>query len=410
MSIYYIDPAYGCDQNDGLSPERARRSYTDLPLCDGDCLLFRRGSFVRGRLHAVAHMTYGAYGEGDMPTFCGSVDVSERKHWQPSGRENIWKCTEEFRGNVGNLVFNENECTATLRWSMEEMCEQGDFYSIPTDASQPAQSDGPAVLYLYSLGCPADVYSHIEAVPYGDRCLISLSDGMTFEGIRLMNSGVHGMAGSGSGITVRGCEFLNIGGCPWNRERKIRFGNGFEIWQCGNNILIENCTFQSIYDSCVTHQGPGKDTVPTENFVCRACRFDAYGMAAFEYRDKLPIRSVFADNVCLRAGCGFAMRGETLPRRSEIWPQPMGHHLFLWRIPAPSDGGSLSVSGNIFGASPVGAAVYSIISPEAEAQITLKDNRYSKDALLLHRFGGADYTDLAEFQEKTGMDSGSTYL
>ena len=60
-----------------------------------------------------------AYGEGDMPTFCGSVDVSERKHWQPSGHKNIWKCTEEFRGNVGNLVFNENECTATLRRSMD---------------------------------------------------------------------------------------------------------------------------------------------------------------------------------------------------------------------------------------------------------------------------------------------------
>ena len=166
MSIYYIDPAYGCDQNDGLSPERARRSYTDLPLCDGDCVLFRRGSFVRGRLHAVAHMTYGAYGEGDMPTFCGSVDVSERKHWQPSGRENIWKCTEEFRGNVGNLVFNENECTATLRWSMEEMCEQGDFYSICTDEEQTAQRSKKTSLYLYSVGNPANVYTHIEAAAY----------------------------------------------------------------------------------------------------------------------------------------------------------------------------------------------------------------------------------------------------
>ena len=409
MSTYYIDFMYGQDKNTGLSPEQARKNYTDLALAPGDCVLFRRGSFVRGTLETVPHVSYGAYGEGDLPTFCGSVDVSDAGDWQPTEQENVWRCTEKFRGDVGNLIFNENACTATLRWAKEDLCAQGDFYNPPLNTEQTKRLDEYAALYLYSEGNPAEAYSHIEVVPYGDRCMVRLADGMTFENIRIINSGVHGMAGSGSNITVRRCVLENIGGCPWNVDLKIRFGNAFEIWQEGNDILIEHCLLRNIYDSCVTHQGPGKDTVPTENFICRSCTFDTYGMAAFEYRDKLPIRSVFAYNVCLNAGCGFAMLGEALPRSSEIWPQPMGHHIFLWRIPEPTDGGSLTISDNVFGPAPAGAAIYSIISPEAEAQITLRNNQYTQNEVLLNRFGGKNYTALGEFQRQTGQDIASTY-
>jgi hypothetical protein len=132
-------------------------------------------------------------------------------------------------------------------------------------------------------------------------------------------------------------------------------------------------------------------------------------MAAFEYRDKLPIQSEFSYNVCQNAGCGFAMLGETLPRSSEIWPQPMGHHIFLWRIPEATEGGSLSIHDNVFSYAPVGAAIYSIISKEAEAQISLKNNAYTKNDTLLTYFGEKAYTDLEEYKEQTGQDENSTY-
>ncbi len=410
MATYYIDALDGQDENDGRSPEQARKSYADLALQKGDTVLFRRGSFIRGMLEAKAHVSYGAYGEGELPTFCGSVDVSAEQDWLPTEEQNVWKCTKLLRGDVGNLVFRTDECYATLRWTRKALCGQGDFYSQPLDGEQAQMPDGSRVLYLWSDGNPARVYSHIEAVPYGTRQLVKLTDGVTLEDIRVINSGVHGMAGQGNGITVRRCVFEAIGGCPWSHELKIRFGNGFEIWHRGNDILVENCVFKNIYDSCVTHQGPGDDTVPTVKFVCRDCTFDTYGMAAFEYRDKLPIRSRFENNVCLNAGCGFAMLGETKPRSSEIWPQPMGHHIFLWRIPKATDGGDLTICGNRFGPAPEGAAIYSIISPEAEAQITLRNNQYTPTSALLIHFGGKSYTSLAQYQAQTGADHGSTYI
>lgn len=410
MSTYYIDFTDGCDENSGLSPDAARKNYTDLSLNAGDSVLFRRGSFTRGMLETQEHVYYGAYGAGECPTFCGSIDVGSERDWLPTEDENIWKCTKVLQGDAGNLVFNTDECSAALRWAKHDLCMQGDFYSCPVDEEQAKLASGKRELYVYSVKNPAHIYSHIEAISYGTRCIVKLKNGLTIEDIRVINSGVHGMAGQGNNITVRRCVFENIGGCPWDRKLKIRFGNGFEIWHHGNDILIDDCVFKNIYDSCVTHQGPGADTEPTNGFVCRNCTFDTYGMAAFEYRDKLPIRSVFEGNVCRNAGCGFAMLGDTKPRNSEIWPQPMGHHIFLWRIDEPTDGGGLVISDNVFGSAPEGAAIYSVISPEAEAQITLENNKYTPNKKLLIRFGGVEYTSLEQYKKQTGRDGKSSYL
>ena len=387
MTTYYIDNKSGNDALDGRSPQSARKNYTDLSLKKGDEVLFKRGSFYRDKLHALPYVSYGAYGDGEAPTFCGSTEVSGEKNWALTERENVWKCKKQIPGDVGNMLLGDG-LYGTFRWELDELSADGDFYDARSILGDCFKQDNEPSLYLYSQGNPAAKYPHIEAVSYNTRQLVKLSDGMSFDSLRFINSGVHGMAGNGDHITVRNCSFENIGGCAWSHELRIRFGNGFEIWERGDDILIENCSFKSVYDSCVTHQGPGEDTKPAERFICRGCHFDTYGMAAFEYRDKLPIDSAFIGNACIGAGCGFAMLGEELPRRSEIWPQPMGHHIFMWRIDHATDGGRLEIRDNHFGPAPVGAAIYSIISPEAEAQVTLENNLYTKNATLLNRFGG----------------------
>ena len=411
MATYYIDQLNGNDTLDGLSPETARQSYTDIDVKEGDSVLFKCGSFYRDKLHALPYVSYGSYGEGELPTFCASTDVSAKEDWIPTETANVWKCIKDIPGNVGNMIFNDGECTAAFRWNLEDLSAQGEFFDGRNGVGDRAsQMSNISQLYLYSCGHPAQVYSHIEAASYNVRQLVSLRDGMSFENLRFINSGVHGMAGQGNHITARNCVFENIGGCAWSRSLEVRFGNGFEIWEKGNDITVENCSFKNIYDSCVTHQGPGEKTQTAERFICRNNIFDTYGMAAFEYRDKLPIDSVFTGNTCLNAGCGFAMLGEVLPRKSEIWPQPMGHHIFMWRIDNASEGGNLVIEDNEFGPAPVGAAIYSIISPEAEAQTHLDNNRYTRNDILLNRWGGENFNDLETYKAKTGEDKNSTYL
>lgn len=409
MTTYYIDNKNGNDALDGRSPQNARKNYTDLSLKKGDEVLFKRGSFYRDKLHALPYVSYGAYGDGEAPTFCGSTDVSGEENWALTERENVWKCKKQIPGDVGNMLLGDG-LYGTFRWELDELASEGDFYDSRSILGDCFKQDNAPSLYLYSQGNPAAKYPHIEAISYNTRQLVKLGDGMSFDSLRFINIGVHGMAGSGDHITVRNCSFENIGGCAWSHELRIRFGNGFEIWERGDDILIENCSFKSVYDSCVTHQGPGEDTKPAERFICRGCHFDTYGMAAFEYRDKLPIDSAFIGNTCTGAGCGFAMLGEELPRRSEIWPQPMGHHIFMWRIDHATDGGRLEIRDNHFGPAPVGAAIYSIISPEAEAQVTLENNLYTENATLLNRFGGENFCDLDTYKTRSGQDKNSSYI
>ena len=69
MATYYIDPQNGQAENNGLSPTAAKKSYTDIDVQSGDRILFKRGSFIRDRLYAKKYVSYGAYSEGNPPTF-----------------------------------------------------------------------------------------------------------------------------------------------------------------------------------------------------------------------------------------------------------------------------------------------------------------------------------------------------
>lgn len=402
MAIYYIDNIYGNDNCSGLAPESAVRDYKRLTLSAGDTVLFKRGTQYREPLRITggdesAPITYGSYGEGTLPVFCGSVDVSRAEDWVMTERENVWKLTKDIPTDVGNFIFNTDECTATLRWERDELSGQGDFFDsrFAECNSNKGSAVSPQEILMYSVGNPAVVYSHIEAVAYGTRTLGALESNVVISELCFMNSGVHGLTGYGDtkNVTVRGCVFKNIGGCGWSREQRIRFGNGIEFWIGAENILIENNVFKNIYDSCATHQGPDYETPPARNFHCRNNVFDTYSMAAFEYRAQMMVDSSFTGNVCRHAGCGFGMLGEELPRRSEIWPQPMGHHIFIWRMFDATKDGSLLIANNVFEDSPVGAAIYSIVPTEIESQITFKGNTYSDNCLCVAHFSGRDHTN-----------------
>ena len=84
----------------------------------------------------------------------------------------------------------------------------------------------------------------------------------------------------------------------------------------------------------------------------------------------------------------------------------MGHHVFLWRMDSATDGGYVEIKNNDFGSAPVGAAIYSIISPEAERQFAIENNKFQKNDGLLIRFCGEDFTNIKDYIAKTSKDIG----
>lgn len=394
---YYIDPANGDDRNDGLSPALPFKTYTKREFAGGDKILFKRGSIIRDMLYTRngdkdAPITYGAYGDGDKPAFLGSVAVGDPNKWEED-RPLIWRYKGEFFSKVCNLVFNGGESCGNLRWQVGDLKNQGEWYytgNVTGDAGGGKGMDNSA-LYLCSHINPGIAYRDIECVLWGQRKLVGGRENIIIENLCFKNSGVHGYQEfHAHDIIIRDCEFRYIGGAVWNSEKQIRFGNAIELWDGASNITVERCLFDNIYDSGVTHQGGETRNIP-ENLYFRNNRFSNCGMAAYECRE--PSREVyFEGNICVNAGGGFSMQGLIPPRQSEIYPQPMGHHVFIWRIDPGTQPGYVYIRNNVFSEAPYGAAIYSIIDPADEQKFILDHNRYwQTTGDLLFRFGGQLY-------------------
>ena len=286
MAIYYIDPVGGQASAAGLSESAPRASVVGLTLRGGDSVLFKRGSVIRDAVHSVSGeegrpIFYGAYGEGDDPVFMGSVDVSGAESWVSAG-ESLWRCTRPLATETCNLIFDSREGGA-LQWDKTDLSENGDWWDsgFGTDVESPDAHE----LILYCDCNPGLKYGHIEAALRVHRELARTGHDMIFEHLTFRNAGVHAIAGGGPSrnMIVRACRFEFIGGSVWSKKLHIRFGNGVECWNTGENILVEDNVFYEIYDSAVTHQG-GKECVAAQDFVIRRNVFIRCGMAAYEQR------------------------------------------------------------------------------------------------------------------------------
>lgn len=375
--IYYIDFDNGTKENSGTDENCPINYYRELELNRGDTVLFKRGTFIRDRLYNKDGISYGAYGEGENPTFCGSVNLSDPTVWEER-EKNLWRPRVELKTEVCNIVFDGGSSYGTLRYSKKDLIADGDFFDSRGGCGEGNININDTEFFLYCSVNPALKYSDIECVLRVHRSLAEMGEDMTFSDLSFINNGVHAIAGlkPARNIHIKNCTFRNIGGSIWSKKDRIRFGNAVECWDVAENIVVEDCVFDNIYDSAVTHQGCNK-CVPAVNFIIRNNVFKKCGMAAYEQRDLMPEYAEFSDNICSEAGEGFSKLGETMPRRSEIWPQPMGHHIFLWRIENPTENGIIKIENNKFGSSPYGEAIYSIISPDAEKQLKLSHNVFS---------------------------------
>ncbi len=410
MAVYYIDNVAGKAQNDGKSPEFPLDTNIGLKVMPGDSVLFRRGNFIRGSLHNMEGtegnpITYGAYGEGENPVFCGSEDVSCENDWDEV-EKNIWKCRRKFSTEVCNVIFPNGY--GVLRWEYEELTAQGDFYDICFGFSNANREMTEHGFYIYSEKNPAVYYEHIEVVIRTNRELAKNGHDMQYHDLTFINNGVHAIAGelASRNLHIKGCKFFNIGGSVWNKDRKIRFGNGVEFWDVAENVTVEDCEFDNIYDSAVTHQGGSAS--PAKNLIIRNNIFKRCGMAAYEQRDVLPESGEFTGNICLAAGEGFSHMGIELPRYSEIYPQPMGHHIFMWRIDTCEGKTDFRINDNTFGDAPYGAMIYSICGREPEEKIEIDYNLYNcKKYALINKYYGTAFYDFEEYRRVTNKDKHS---
>ena len=427
---YYIDWMNGNNNNDGLSESTPKQFHDDIELLPGDTVLFKRGNMLRNWLKGTdgseeGLITFGSYGEGAKPIICGSFDVSSPDNWVEV-EPNLWQYNGEITDEPCNLIFNNGESCGKLTWVKEETVSQGNWYDDDLSNSKfryhkyvdehwtinPPPEGYKRPLFLYSVKNPGEYYNHIEYVPYG-RFQLTYAVFAKYENLTFINSGVHAITGQHD-LYVENCDFHFIGGAVFGgKGMRLRFGNGVESFQHPKNVEVKNCLFNNIYDSCITHQGFWGCT-PAYNVHYTNNLFMNYGMAAYEVRDHIPYNSSFTDNICIGAGKGFASLTDIFPRYSEIYPFPMGHHVFIWRMTKQTEeeNAKLELKNNIFYDAPVGAAIFSFILEEPEKQFDFDYNTYyTTNPKMINRYGDKRYTpeQFSDYVEKSGQDKHSKY-
>jgi hypothetical protein len=440
---YYIDPVAGDDANDGLTPSLPFRTYTSREFTGGDTVLFKRGSVIRDALIARSGMekapiTYGSYGEGGNPVFLGSVPAGDPDHWFEEN-PSLWRYTGKLTSEVCNLIFNDGEHCGILRWRIEDLKQTGEWHFTGIGMSTGGESGNrrvnqEEVLYLCSPINPGLAYSSIECALWGQRRLAGGQHDVVLENLSFRNSGVHGYQEYHTrNVVIRNCEFRFIGGAVWNLTNRVRFGNAIELWDGAADVTVEGCIFDNIYDSAVTHQGGGTLNIPERIHFLNNLFIDC-GLSAYESRE--PSREVhFEYNTCINAGGGFSMQGETPPRKSDPYPQPVGYHVFIFLIEPNTQPGPVYIRNNIFYEG-YGAAVSAILDPADADKFVLDHNCYWQttgklliqhsqlqdgntwaDALasmvstgdLLIREGGRSYppSEFGRYQAESGQDNNS---
>lgn len=307
--IYYISNS-GNDSNDGKSPQSAWNTmkHADAAaqiLQSGDQVLFERGGIFRGGLELVSGVTYSAYGEGDRPHLYGSLqNYADQTLWEKDEEEHIWKLHVGNMRDIGNVVFDHDYME---KWAMKrltpELKENYDFY----------HDREHGILYLYlDLGNPGAVYRDIE-VCSDNHVLLGkhFTHDIIIEQLCIKYTGAHGICiwhGS-ENITVRDCEIGCIGGSMLEGfECPVRYGNGFEVVDGCDGILVEHNYVYHCYDAGITHQSSNPAGAVQRNIIFRRNRIE-YCNYNIEYyvdcENGLIENTVYEDNVLRYAGYGF---------------------------------------------------------------------------------------------------------
>ncbi len=303
-TIYYIS-ANGSDENDGRSPEQALKSFakinTDGFLKAGDVVLLERGCRWHGRIETKPYVTYSAYGKGDKPMICGSIDAAKPTDWEQWGKYSyIYKYTGFIPGNkqnedgiwpiandVGNIVFNDGMAHGVriLKYETKDVnihlgynglaSNKMEFWYRGEEEFHDANDlkhnlefyfdYRTGELFLCSLyGNPGEIFDGIELCMKGN--VVRGVSGVTLDNLCIRYGASHGMgAGTCKDLVIRNCEVGWIGGSIQfiSNNWPTRFGNAIEIYGGCDNYKIYNNYIYQVFDCGPTVQWQGK--LDTEN-------------------------------------------------------------------------------------------------------------------------------------------------
>lgn len=351
----------GDDNADGMTPETAWRTIKRLNegLPAGGTAKLKCGDVfyghikVKGGADAEHPTAVTSYGDGPKPVLSFSKILKNDPAIWETGKGTvplfgIWRTDltnpENYIGvesdnvNPGVLLV-DGVVKPWRKFCRHDINQQWDF------------TGDRKWLYVYSTENPADLSDRIE-VSLCEGVLLLVSN-MVVSNLSVKMSGGCAMCGGWtdksvvSHIRISDCDFENIGGSELvgfesgEDGRKARFGNGIEFGHNVQDVIVERCSFNGVYDTGFTMQG--FPSVSWSDVHVRDCYFTECSQAYELWCRNAPAgvgyeRCSFTGNRCVNVGGGWG--AETRPNRSVATP------LLMYFM--DTDTMDVDVSGNTF--------------------------------------------------------------
>mgnify|MGYP000417990934 CR=1 FL=1 len=302
----------GNDNNDGLSPETALKSFSALKRCDlypGHAVLFERGGTFRFDSSIVVNggVYYGAYGNGPKPKLLGSVeDYADAEKWT-NYENDVWMLSLPL-SSAGMMNFNNDSYIGVRKKLYTELLKDGDYYH---------DIEGGKLYLKLSDGNPGEVFDNIEIATSDFLFQLYNVNNVTIDNVCIKYVSRHGIkAADVSDITIKNCEIGWIGGIYINEDSYKRFGNAIELWYKAENVCVNNCWIYQAFDAAFTFQGDGPRITTFKDIRCEGNLIE-YCSMNFEYwvrhfdenRQRVAVGFMhsirFCDNILRFAGYGW---------------------------------------------------------------------------------------------------------
>jgi len=299
---------------------------------------------------------------------------------------------DDLSVDVGNIIFDHGKQCGLKKWRLEDLKAPGDYlYSIPTHQ-----------VLLRAEANPATLNGSIEMALREHIISQGGAHDVVYDGLMLRYGAAHGIGGGSTArVTVRRCDLCYIGGghqFTTPEGHPVRFGNGIEFWDAGEENLVEGCRLWEIYDAALTNQGSGKNSKQTRITYRNNVIWNAE--YSFEYWNR-PAEAVtedilFENNTCVDSGLGWA-HGQR--------PDPNGGHLMFYHNAART--ARFVVRDNLFCNS---TEVCLRMDNDWRSALTLEHNLWYQEAKPVVRYLVKQYYsagDMERFRQETGLDAHS---
>ncbi len=319
---YYVSNL-GDDNNDGMSPETAWATLdkvNNAPLNEGDCVLFNRGDFFRGRIITHSGVTYSAYGDGKQPIIANSIDGKSFAKWVKTDNPNIWKLdmpikTQDPKEDIGVILFNMSDLYAEKKMRLDNLQNDLDFCHYNLNVG----GEFDDCVYLYSdKGNPSDRFEKIDlSLKSGIAQITAEMHDITLHNLAFWFSGDLFCGKATRNITVKYCSLYWVGGYYGAGGSNVRMGGGAGCWHSCENMIFKYCYFYQQFDSGVTpqfnHRAPYFEDKPAifNGFYATDCLFEKceYSFEPFNSQSNLDANCfknvIFNYNICIDGGRGF---------------------------------------------------------------------------------------------------------